>query len=186
MIDRKTLPKDEKVGGPIFEELAFEYFTKKYNISKEDLLKLLEEKQNANSTIPISILKTSKLSSLEAIVKFLRENRNLSYNIIGGYLKRNPRTLAVTYAVAHRKMPEKFSTDIDTDTKRIPFTSFSKDLSVLECICAYLKSQNHSYADIARMIGKDQRTVWTVCKRAENKSGKDIGKNKIDDGRKAR
>jgi len=35
MINNKTLQKDAKVGEPLFEELAFKHFAKKYNISKK-------------------------------------------------------------------------------------------------------------------------------------------------------
>jgi len=170
MVDHKRTPNNVKVGGPLFEELAFGYLEKKYNISKKELLAIVEKKQSKDNTIPISILRSSKLSSLESIVKFLRENRKLSYNNIGKFLDRNPKTLAVSYRVAHRKMPETFDNSVDDDKKRIPFTAFTKELSILECICVYLKSDGNSYAEISRMINKDQRTVWTVCKRAEKKS----------------
>jgi len=177
MVDYKYTPKKVEVGGPLFEELAFDYLEKKYNISKEELLKVAEDKRSKNSnllnTMPLSILRSPKLSSLESIVKFLRENRRLSYDSIGKLLDRNPKTLAVTYAVAHKKMHESFSKEFDEDVERIPFKVFSKRLSILECICVYLKSQNNSYAKISRMINKNQRTVWTVCHRAEFKLKKD-------------
>jgi hypothetical protein len=173
MIDRTLNENRKNVGGQLFEELFFEFIEQKYNISKKDLLKIIEAKQNINYSIPVSILRNKKLSSLEAIVKFLRENRQLSYNIIGGHLNRNPKTLAVTYSVARRKMPESFLKEADDDIKRIPFTVFSERLSILECICRYLKSLDNSYATIARLLDKDQRTIWTVCKRAEEKLGRE-------------
>ncbi|MGV8141366.1 MAG: hypothetical protein ACP5NW_02910 [Candidatus Woesearchaeota archaeon] len=167
---------EKNVGGHTVEKLSLNVIEKKHNISREELLQIVEEvlsaiesRRDTTESIPVTILKFSRLSSLETIVKFLRENRNMSYSSIGKNLSRNPKTLAVTYAVAHRKMPESFSKRLENDTHRIPFTAFSGRLSILECICTYLKSRNHSYADIARMIGKDQRTVWTVCKRAEVK-----------------
>jgi hypothetical protein len=181
MIDKVPKENRKNVGGHLFEELFFEFIEKKYNISQKEFLTIIEEKQNINNSLPISILNTVKLSSLEAIVKFLRENRGLSYIDVGKLLNRNSKTLAVTYAVAHRKMPELFSKDTDNDTKRIPFTAFSKSLSILECICSYLKNSNpeNSYADIARMLNKDQRTIWTVCKRAERKSSEKNSSGKI-------
>lgn len=185
MVDRKYTPKNVEVGGPLFEGLAFAYLEKKYGISQKELLDIVAEKHGKDNTFPLVILKAPKLSSLESIVKFLRENRKLSYNKIGELLDRNSKTLAVTYNVARKKMPEVFAKDTDLDKRRIPFNIFQADLSILECICVYLKSQNHSYAEIARMIDKDQRTIWTVCKRAEKKSGKNpVKKNiRIDDGR---
>lgn len=163
--------KKEKVGGQIFEELFFKYLQQTYDISKEDLSKIVLDKKNINDSFPVEILCSSSLSSLESIVKFLRENRDLSYNIIGELLDRNPKTLAVTYAVARRKMPKRFSANVESDVVRIPFTAFLRRLSILECICYYLKNSDprNSYAAIARILNKDQRTVWTVCKRAEKK-----------------
>jgi hypothetical protein len=169
-----VLPQKVKnVGGQVLEDLFFEFIEGKYNISKDELLKLIEDKRSTRDIvdgIPVSILNSTVLSSLEAIVKFLRENRDLSYNIIGEKLSRNPKTLAVTYAVARRKMPEMFAKNIENDVNIIPFITFSDKLSILESVCVYLKSQNNSYADIARMLNKDQRTIWTVCMRAEKKS----------------
>jgi DNA-binding CsgD family transcriptional regulator len=74
-------------------------------------------------------------------------------------------------------MPEAFSKNIDNDSRRISFTAFSEKLSILECICYYLKSSDKNYAEMSRMLGKDQRTIWTVCKRAERKlGGASVGK----------
>ena len=169
----KLVRKENKVGGNVFEELFTEFIKLKYNVTPDDLSFLLSGMESRKASIPISIFKTSTLSSLEAIVKFLRENRNLSYNRIGMLLCRNPRTLAVTYNVSRRKMQAFFDDSIDNDNSRIPFTAFTRRLSILECICVYLKSQGNSYAEISRMIDRDQRTVWTVCKRAEKKLSKD-------------
>jgi hypothetical protein len=128
----------------------------------------------SDNNFPISILKTG-LSSLETIVKYLRETKKLSYIEIGILLKRNPRTLAVSYNLVKNKYPEKFSKYITASKIRIPFKIFQVKLSVLESICIYLKSLNYSYSEIAKLIEKDQRTVWTVCKRAEKKLGKNNG-----------
>jgi hypothetical protein len=172
----ETPKKKQNVGGQAVEKLSFNSIEKKHNISREELLHIIEEllttvesRRSANDSIPVLILRSPILSSLEAIVKFLRENRGLSYNIIGERLGRNPKTLAVSYAVAHRKMSEPFSKEFDDDDNRIPFNAFSEGLSILEAVCTYLKSLGNSYADIARMLDKDQRTIWTVCKRAEHK-----------------
>ena len=184
----------------LFEDAAFDYISKKYSLDKKELKELLESAKKTRSetglkkdissqesqelTFPISILSTKKISSLEAIVKYLRENKRLSYKKIGLLLHRNSRTLAVTYSVAKRKYPSMFPPEIDAmianseneDTKnsitqnnRLPFTIFDNSLSILESICHYLSTQNNSYSEIARLLSKDPRTIWTVCKRAEKK-----------------
>lgn len=170
MILKKTYKTEQNSGEQVLEEVFFGILEKQYALTKEEFLDIIAEKNKVNNTIPIAILSSSKLSSLESIVKFLRENRKLSYNTIGINLCRNPKTLAATYAVAHRKMPEPFLEEYISDSRRIPFNAFAKKLSILESICVHLKSQGHTYADISRMLSKDQRTIWTVCKRAEKRS----------------
>ena len=66
-------------------------------ISQQKLL--VDIRTSLQSSFPIIILRT-ELSGLEAIVKYLRENRQASYKEIGILLKRNPKTLAVTYKIA--------------------------------------------------------------------------------------
>lgn len=147
----------------------FSHLTSTYGISKEEFLELAQRKQQElEESIPVSIL-NQELSSLEAIVKFLRENRTYSYRKISALLHRDPRALATTYVSAKRKKPTSFNRSVEFDTSRIPFTAFSEKLSVLEAIALALKSQGHSYSEIARMLNKDPRTIWTVCKRAEKK-----------------
>jgi DNA-directed RNA polymerase specialized sigma24 family protein len=169
MVNKAPLKKSVYVGDQLFEELLHEFIHKKYGISKEELHNISEAKKEQEEGIPISILKNEKLSSLESIVKFLRENKNLSYYEIGKILCRNPKTLAVTYSVARKKMSNPFEDSMLENAEQIPFTAFNSRLSILEIICTYLKSKGKKYSEISRMIGKDQRTIWTVCKRAELK-----------------
>lgn len=53
----------------------------------------------------------------------------------------------------------------------IPITLFSdRTLSVLEHVITYLKEQHElSYKDIATLLNRDQRTVWTTYQRARKK-----------------
>jgi ribosomal protein S13 len=52
--------------------------------------------------IPVSIL-SSELSALEAIVKYLKEECEVSYSEIGRLLERDPRTIWTVYARARKK-----------------------------------------------------------------------------------
>lgn len=53
----------------------------------------------------------------------------------------------------------------------IPITLFSdRTLSVLEHVITYLKEQHKlRYKEIAMMLNRDQRTVWTTYQRAKKK-----------------
>lgn len=169
MTDRQFIPDKEQVGEQVFEESVFKFLAKKYAISKEEIIKLVNEKKDSEQSIPLEILRTQELSSLEAITKFLRENRKWSYKKIGQLLNREAHTLATTYAVAKRKKSQLFSEKVEKDSLKIPFTAFKKNLSILEAICTYLHSINYTYVEISKLLLKNQRTIWTVCNRAKKK-----------------
>jgi len=169
MAEHKIPQKIEHVGDEIPEKLFFNYMFDTYNIDKTTFLEFADLYAEGIRGLPISVLRVSHLSGLESIVKYLRENKKLSYKDISVLLHRNPKTLAVSYAVSKRKRQESYKEFFDKDIARIPFTSFSENLSILESICTHLKSLGHSYAEIGRLVGRDQRTVWTVCDRARKK-----------------
>ncbi len=48
-----------------------------------------------------------------------------------------------------------------------------RELAALESIVVYLKdSQGMSYAQIARLLNRDDRTIWTTYQRAKKKLAK--------------
>jgi hypothetical protein len=119
--------------------------------------------------IPLSVFHNDYLSSLETIVKYLRENLTLSYKQIGSLTNRNPVVLAVTYRNANRKFPSKLVEKISP--YKIPVSILKdKKLSVLENIVCYLKDNfSLSYHNIAVLLNRDDRTIWTVYQRAQKK-----------------
>lgn len=150
-------------------EKILDEITKKLDLTPNDLKEYITRKEEKTETIPLEILRTPKISSLEAIVKYLRENKNKNYKEIGQLIKRNPTSLANSYKNAKEKNLEKIT--IKEPHKTIPFSAFKKELSILEAICIFLKKQGLKYSEIANAIGKDQRTIWTVCNRANKKLG---------------
>jgi len=45
-----------------------------------------------------------------------------------------------------------------------------RNIAILESIVEYLKDeQNMKYSEIARLLNRDDRTIWTVYKRAKKK-----------------
>lgn len=132
-----------------------------------------------NNLFPLCILNNKVLSPLEAIVKYLRENKKQSYKEISSLLSRNAKTLAVTYSKAIQKNSEE--TLVNKDTIYLDFSIFKNDLSILEAVCYFLRSLEKKYSQIARLIGRSQKTIWTVCKRAENKLQNSQNLQKISD-----
>lgn len=153
------------------EKEAIRILSDKYGFKENELQLILRD----NLKLPVSIIKNDVLSPLESIVKYLRENKDLTYRQIGKLLSRDPKTLAVTYSVAQKKAPEKLKTDADTTDASTIYIDFSifgaqnKELSILEGVCYHLKNSGMNYSQISRILGKNQKTIWTVCKRAEKK-----------------
>ena len=134
------------------------------NVSKQDLIEIINELKT--DELPLALFKIKKLSNLEAIVKYLRENKAWSYKEIGEKLKRNPLTLAVSYKNSKKKMPKAL---VINETITIPYTAFKEKLSVLESVSFYFKEQGMKQTQIASMLGKDPRTIGTVIQRAKKK-----------------
>ena len=120
-----------------------------------------------NFQIPLSVFQSSA-SGLESISQYLKENAGLRYCQIADLLNRNDRTIWG----AHRAAKEKSNVHTNFNSSiKIPLSIFhDRKLSVLEAISEYLK-ENHSlkFSVIARLLNRDQRTIWTVYKRAKNK-----------------
>ena len=139
---------------------------------KKELFKELQnEFQTSNPLLPISIFLNGKLGTLEVIVKFLRENHQMSLIKIAPFLGRSPQALAVTYHQAKKKMPERL---IPKDSPFfIPVLIFQRSqLSILETFVCYLKETypltNHQ---IAVMLNRNDRTIWTTYANAKKKRG---------------
>ena len=142
-------------------------------LSSEDIIHLVKKVLNVpvkeEVKVPLSVFKNDYLSSLENIVKYLRENLLLSFKQIGALTNRNPIALAVTHRNAKKKMPAKFVEEISAYS--IPVTILQdRNLSVLENIVSYLKDTfGLTYHKIALLLNRDDRTIWTVYQRAIKK-----------------
>lgn len=131
--------------------------------------KLLDEiLKTENEGFPLSLLNIDKLSNLEAIVKYLRENEDLAYKDIAKKLNRQPNTLAVVYKNSKQKHPEKIK-NIDY-TNYVPFSIFDDEkLSILESVVLHLIQEGKKQTQIARIIKRDARTIWTIANRIKQK-----------------
>jgi len=118
--------------------------------------------------IPTSIFRNDKLSCLESIVKHMKEDKGLKIIKIANLLNRNNKTIWTTYGKAKKKMKERL--DVCSE-KTIPVSIFrARLLSVLESITEYLKEdKGMKFSEIAAMLNRDNRTIWTVYKRAAEK-----------------
>jgi hypothetical protein len=117
--------------------------------------------------VPVSIF-TNGASGLESISKYLKESLGMKYCMIAELMNRDDRTIWNACTEASRKAPQFTAEDASV---KIPVSIFQdRSLSVLEAIAEYLKEAlDMRYCDIAALLGKNQRTVWTVYSRAKKK-----------------
>jgi len=145
--------------------------------SKEELIALLLERPPSQPAardellLPSSIFDNDKLSSLETIVKYLKENKELPFVRIADVLGRDQRSIWTTYDHARKKMPAKHHED--GAKFWVPAKIFAdRTLSVLETLVRFLKEQQqYSLHAIAEALHRDDRTIWTVYDRAKKKLG---------------
>ena len=137
---------------------------------RDNLLSKLSEQVNLHkeNSIPVSIFNTD-LPPLEAIVRFLRESQQKGTNEIARLLCKKPASVSEAYRNAKSKEFKFKSTDVF-----IPILEFqnSPDLSILEVVVTCLRSNNLKFKEIANLLGKDPKTVWTCFSRAKKKNKK--------------
>jgi len=149
-------------------------------LSKKELIELIEkhaphmeksdipEKKTAQA-IPISVFDNKKLSALETICKYLKENAGYSYHEIAEMLNRNDRTIWTTYNNSKKKLETKFI--VKEHEIELPISIFKeRKLSVLETIAVYLKDEyGLTLHQIATLLNRNDRTIWTVYNRGKKK-----------------
>ena len=132
------------------------------SLTKEELIDIIiSEKQEK---IPITIF-LNELAPLESVVKYLKENRGMTIKKISEKLNRSDKTIWTTYNNAKNK-----KLDIRDTEYLIPISFFAKKTSILETVVYYLK-KNHDLTlhQIALLLQRDDRTIWTIYHRAMKK-----------------
>lgn len=146
--------------------------SKKFGISRKEIFNLLEqEKEITKEYFPISILSAKNLSSLESVVKYMRENLDMKISEISKLLNRNSGAISITYS--HSKEKHKKCLKEDERKGLIPFTALSnRKLSVLESISSFLKKEKGlTVKEISDITGRDIQTIYTSLRRARIKNG---------------
>ena len=178
---RKNSEKNKKNRDFSSSKNIYEKLKRDYKISSDDLVKFYKIKESFDEIIkkfeekkieiPVSIF-SKKLSCLETIVKYLRENLNLSNKEISKLIKRSEKTIWQAYNSARKKYSLKFK--VKFSKYYIPVSVLSdRKLSVLESIVKYLHENFElNYSEISRLLQRDSRTIWTVYSRARKKYGK--------------
>ena len=168
----KTIYDELKKNNINYNDLVKFYKIKKvFDEFKEATPEIIKKFEEKKIEIPVSVF-SEKLSCLETVVKYLRENLNLSNKEISKLIKRSEKTIWQAYNYSKKKYSSKFK--IEFSKYYIPVSVLSdRKLSVLESIVKYLHENFElNYSEIARLLCRDSRTIWTVYSRAEKKYGK--------------
>ncbi|MBI5797277.1 hypothetical protein HZA98_00045 [Candidatus Woesearchaeota archaeon] len=142
----------------------------KLRILKERFEILEAQLNSKEEQIPLTIFSNKKLSSLETIVKFLKENRELNFTQIANILNRDPRTIWTTYTKAKKKLEQPFKKI--SSKHSIPVSALQdRSLGALESICLYLKdSLGLTTSEIALALKRSSKTIWASYHKAKTKS----------------
>jgi len=133
-----------------------------YRYSERELISILEGA--APLSIPTCIF-SKQLSLLEAIIKYLKENKGFSLAKIARLLNRAPTTISTTYAKAKKKQAYPF---LLSDSESVPVSAIAdRRLSTFEALVLAL--HGHTIAEIAYLLDRDSRVVWEIRRRALSK-----------------
>jgi hypothetical protein len=160
---------DTHISGRIIRRLANQ-LGGKLGLDQNRILELLDSKEK-DVLLPVSIFSNSKLSSLELIVKYLKEELGMHFNEIALLLKRDYKSIWGTYSAASRKQKEALTFLSSKYFIPIKIIAVSdQNLSTLESIVSYMKDElDLRYSEIGSELHRDQRNIWTVYNRAKKK-----------------
>jgi predicted DNA-binding protein (UPF0251 family) len=143
-------------------------------LTKYDIDSLLREfevflrhKEQSEPGIPLSVF-SDILSPFETVVKYLFE-KGMKYSAIGKLMHKDRQVVWTTYKRTIKKHPKEFE---EQESIEIPLSRLVSDkLSVAELIVGYLKDEQHmKNSEIARLMKRDDRTIWTLYKRYKEKN----------------
>ena len=119
--------------------------------------------------IPTHIFHDRSIAVLEAASEYLKDIKGLTYHQIAVLVGRNDRTIWTCYNRAKKKEREDFvKAEMWID---VPVEIFSdRKVAVLERLVEFLKeTKGLSYHEIAILLNRNDRTVWTVYNRCKKK-----------------
>lgn len=158
----KALEKDDKK----FLNLFISHLKKEHKLTDKKISELLTKEPKL--LIPATLFETRQLSPLEALTKFLKENKSLTYHKIASLLNRDDRTIWTTYQRASKKYSKKLSPKQTNFFLNISI--FKTKLTVFESLVKFLKeSSKLSFHEIALLLNRNDRTIWTVYSRSKLK-----------------
>jgi hypothetical protein len=141
----------------------------KYRLPYEEVLAVLNRTALKSISVPIPIFRYRELTHLGSLIKYLKESEHLSCQQLAAMLQRNQKSVSRIYRKSCQRMSFPFA--LSEDDLRVPISVFAdRSLSTLESLTTYLKdSEKLRFSEIAKIINRDQRTIWTSYQRARQK-----------------
>lgn len=150
---------------------------------KSELIKEINEKINesikkfakksindiSKISIPIEVFSNKNLGSLEALIKYLKENLGYKLKEISNLLNKNYSTVVNSYNNSKSKLSEiKLESECGII---IPLEIFKNSkFSTLETLIVYLKDNlSLKNSVIAKLINRSPKTIWSSYNRVQNK-----------------
>lgn len=123
-----------------------------------------EETTTEDILVPATIFSFSQ-SPLQSLVTYLKDTYNFSFKEIATKLQRAYATIYAAYKTPLHAIPP---------TRHvILLATFATRMSVLETCVVNLKEEQHlKLSEIARLLKKDPRTIWSTYDRAKKKHDK--------------
>lgn len=162
LIDRRNINPVDDIDNELDAiNLFIKNTIKKHNITFEQVIELLSKKTEKTVLIPSYILRNRKLGILEATTKYLKEEHKLSYHDIAVLLKRDDRVIWTTYNKAKKKVKTRLQ--VKEPNCWLPISIFCDKKGPLEAVTIYLKDKMRlTFNEIAKLLNRDNRTVWAV------------------------
>lgn len=136
----------------------------KYGLTSDELAQVFQEEL----LVPFAVF-SEKLTVLESVVKYLKENEGLNLRQIASALSRDERNIWHIYNKCKTKQPRKFV--LKNLQLRVPVAIFQNTkLSAQESLVSFLRDEEHlSYDEIAKLLRRSASTIRTVYQRSRQK-----------------
>lgn len=138
-----------------------------FNINSQELVSLLMSSDK--SMMPVEAFAERKLSVLQSVVKYLKENLEYSNKQIADILNKDSRSIWDAYEKAKTRRSERF--EIERTEMPVPLSIFKSNPSLLESLVLYLKGQGWPNRKIAAVLNRGETTISTIYTRVNKRNG---------------
>ena len=168
---KKKKKKDELTEAFDLIDTLDKKLKRRYGLDLDKLIEIKKRKVKEiklEINIPLDIFK-QETGAAESLTKYLKENKELRFNEIAELLNRDQRTVGTNYRNSIKKKKERIKLK-DEKGISVPIEIFSeRKLSTLESIVYYLNEKGLKNSEIAELLDRDQRNIWTLYSRAVKK-----------------